>query len=900
MKKRTIFLLIPVCIVAVLTVLNFTDFIQTAEKRIFDTLLHIKPAPPEHEQICIIGVDDRAIDEAGPWPWPRDIMAKNLITMKELGALYLVFDIEYINPSLSTVDQKKLELFKQITEEELDNINNAFGNLVVQLRTQQISFSTFLEQVSEETYISERVIVNYLETVARNNDEYLGKAARLFGNAFFTVNVWPEKDTALSEEVRRYVLEHIVLQKAEEIGTYPHTTPEIKPTILPILKGGKGAGFTKVIVDKDGVQRAIDLLVKYQDSFLPQVAFAPLLDWLGSPEVEVYPDHIVLKNARVPDDSGDTIQQDISIPLNEERHFLINWLHEPFIDSFKYLSFRAFFEYSKFETQLRKTLEKMDAAGLLSFYRGEIDPFRGLSYAQSLVDDILYQGRSPDDMQEYREIREKVFKEIGDFLAEGDKEILAQLDSIIAEESAPEKIGEWEALKTETQNYFEEARTQYDDFIKTRILITQALADSFCLIGLTSTATTDIGVTPFDENYLNVGTHASVVNTILTQSFLDNAPWWYSAILALILSGGAAYLLYMLKRPLLSIILGGSIVVVIVILISLFFILTSVYLNLLTPSLAVFFTFLVLTILNFLETAREKIYIRDAFSKYLSADVVNELILDPSKLNLGGEEKHLTAIFTDVKGFSSISEQLTPSQLVQLLNSYLTEMSNIIMEQRGTIDKYEGDAIICFFGAPIPLEDHAYQACLSAVRMKKMEKILNKDLLKENLSPGPLLTRIGINTGPMVVGNMGTVENMDYTIMGNAVNLASRLEGVNKIYGTWIIMSENTYMECGKQFTTRKLDSVRVVNIKQPVRLYELIDEKDGMDAKLKEAFGVYNAALELFEKRDWDKAHRRFKEVIRLLPDDGPSGFFIKRCIQYKRKDPGKDWDGVFNLTTK
>jgi len=341
-------------------------------------------------------------------------------------------------------------------------------------------------------------------------------------------------------------------------------------------------------------------------------------------------------------------------------------------------------------------------------------------------------------------------------------------------------------------------------------------------------------------------------------------------------------------------------VVAIVLLLSGIFILTSVYFNLLTPGLAVFFTFIILTFLNFLATAREKTYIRNAFSHYLSTDVINELILDPSKLNLGGDEKQLTAMFTDVKGFSSISEQLTPTHLVQLLNSYLTEMSNLVLEMRGTIDKYEGDAIICFFGVPIAFEDHAHRACLAAVRMKKIEKILNEHLLKENLSPGPLLTRIGINTGAMVVGNMGTAKKMDYTIMGNSVNLASRLEGVNKIYGTWTIISENTFNEYGKDFTTRTLDRVRVVNIKQPVRLYELIDEKGALDSEMEQALETYHAALELFEKRDWDSAHKQFKEVVKLLPGDGPSDFFIKRCIQYKRKGPEKDWDGVFNLTTK
>jgi adenylate cyclase len=171
-----------------------------------------------------------------------------------------------------------------------------------------------------------------------------------------------------------------------------------------------------------------------------------------------------------------------------------------------------------------------------------------------------------------------------------------------------------------------------------------------------------------------------------------------------------------------------------------------------------------------------------AFSRYLSPVIINELIADPGKLNLGGEKRIMTAMFTDLQGFSSISEQLDPVQVVRLLNRYLTTMSAVIMENMGTIDKYEGDAIIAFFGAPVYREDHAALACRSALGIKKAEQALNAVIISEGLSSAPLFTRIGINTGEMVVGNMGAENKMDYTIMGNAVNLASRLEGVNKQY----------------------------------------------------------------------------------------------------------------------
>lgn len=398
---------------------------------------------------------------------------------------------------------------------------------------------------------------------------------------------------------------------------------------------------------------------------------------------------------------------------------------------------------------------------------------------------------------------------------------------------------------------------------------------------------------------MNVGTHASVVNTILTGRFLDNLPWWYSAIAALLLAMLVTFIIQGME-PLPSIIVGVASLLVVIAADAMIFIYTGVYVNLLTPALSVFFTFLVITVFKFMRTEQERSYIRSAFGHYLSSDVINNLLDDPDKLELGGEQKYITAMFTDVKGFSTISEKLDPTDLVKLLNEYLTAMSDTVLDLRGTIDKYEGDAIICFFGAPVEFEDHAHRACQSAVRMRKIEAELNKHFLENDLSPGPLLTRIGINTGDMVVGNMGTIKKMDYTIMGSAVNLAARLEGVNKQYGTWLLISQSTYDAAGKDFTTRQMDRVRVVGINEPVRLYELIDEKETTDSAMVEAVETFHLGQELFENKAWDKAEKHFQEVLKILPNDGPSGVFIERCKQYKEKAPPDTWDGVFNLTVK
>jgi class 3 adenylate cyclase/CheY-like chemotaxis protein len=291
--------------------------------------------------------------------------------------------------------------------------------------------------------------------------------------------------------------------------------------------------------------------------------------------------------------------------------------------------------------------------------------------------------------------------------------------------------------------------------------------------------------------------------------------------------------------------------------------------------------------------------LKNAFSRYLAPAVVDEIIQDPSKLNLGGEKREMTVVFTDIQGFSTIAEQLEPVQLVSLLNLYLSTMSGIITENRGTIDKYEGDAVIAFFGAPLHQENHAALACRSALRMKEAEKILNRRILEERLSPLPLFTRIGINTGSMVVGNMGSENKLNYTVMGNAVNLAARLEGVNKQYRTGgVLISEYTKNAAGDEFLCRSLDRVRVVGISSPLRIYEITGFKKGAAAEDFERLAVWERAVELFE-------NRRFKESEALFESLAGAGgntaeIYINRCRAFSADPPPDDWDGVNNLTHK
>ena len=310
--------------------------------------------------------------------------------------------------------------------------------------------------------------------------------------------------------------------------------------------------------------------------------------------------------------------------------------------------------------------------------------------------------------------------------------------------------------------------------------------------------------------------------------------------------------------------------------------------------------------MNLISTSKDKKFITGAFSQCLSKEVVAEIVANPSSFKLGGERVEMTAMFTDIQKFSGFSELLNAAQLVALLNFYLTKMSNLIMEERGTVDKYEGDAIIALVGAPIKMEDHAKRACAAAIRMKKSEIDMNKyiseiaagekpDDMEQDLydafkimvaNKRTLFTRIGLNSGEMIAGYMGSDNKKNYTMMGNNVNLASRLEGVNKQYHTaGILISEATRSGLSDEFLVRSLDRVQVVNVKTPIRLYELIGFKADTDSAKIEYLENWEKAMQKFEAGDYSTALNSFKSLAAQDAKDNVAAYYIELIEKFFAK---------------
>ena len=300
----------------------------------------------------------------------------------------------------------------------------------------------------------------------------------------------------------------------------------------------------------------------------------------------------------------------------------------------------------------------------------------------------------------------------------------------------------------------------------------------------------------------------------------------------------------------------------------------------------------------FMMERKQKGFIKGAFSQYLSPTVIDQIVENPDMLQLGGEKREMTPFFSDIQGFSTISEGLTPEELVQLLNEYLTAMCDLISSYHGTIDKFEGDAIIAFWGAPLELPNHATVACHAAIDMQKKNEEMRKTLREQNR---PMLyTRMGMSSGPVVVGNMGSADRMDYTMMGDVVNLAARLEGVNKFYQTFTMISQSTYELAKDDIDTRQLDVIRVVGKKEPIQVYEVLERKNQTSSEKSGVVEKYLKALKLYQERNFADASKEFEKVLAIDPDDGPSKTYVKRCGVFLETPPEKDWDGVYTFTEK
>jgi len=423
------------------------------------------------------------------------------------------------------------------------------------------------------------------------------------------------------------------------------------------------------------------------------------------------------------------------------------------------------------------------------------------------------------------------------------------------------------------------------------------IKDKTFIFGATAVGIYDLRVTPFEKNFPGPEIHLNILGNLFQQNFLSTSPNEFPQMMLVLFIFGIILSIAISQ----SSAIPGLIVTIVALLgtfaIDQYFLKKGILITIILPAGLIVFEYIILFFYKYLTEERKKKYLRSTFSKYVSPAIVDEILKHPENIELGGRKQHMTVFFSDVRGFTTISEKLDPQKLSDVLNRYLTPMTQIVFANKGTLDKYMGDAVMAFFGAPIEYSDHAKYACRCALQSIVQLKEIQKQFAKEELPEIDI--GIGINTGDMSVGNMGSDIVRSYTVMGDAVNLGSRLEGINKEYGTKIIISEFTYAEVKNSFTCRELDWVRVKGKNEPVRIFELISEGSAEEKKM-ELVKIFTDGFTLYHEKKFAEALERFKKCLSIDPQDPPSELYVERCQDYLTSAPSSDWDGVYVMKTK
>jgi len=426
--------------------------------------------------------------------------------------------------------------------------------------------------------------------------------------------------------------------------------------------------------------------------------------------------------------------------------------------------------------------------------------------------------------------------------------------------------------------------------------------DKIVLVGASATGIGDLRTPPYGGiDYPGLEVHANVIDNMLNNGFLIRGAHQEILDLLLILIFGIPLGTAMALVSPRWMWFGLALLIPFGFLIYVSFV-RGYWLNFTLPAGTLTANVMLVSLYRALVEEKEKRKVRSAFGQYLSPEVIRRLLVNPQLVE--PRKTEITVMFSDIRGFTTISEKLDAQDLALFLNSYLSDMTKIVFDTQGTLDKYIGDAVMAFWGAPFEEPDHSANACNASLTMMKTVRGMQKQWEAEGKPK--LDIGIGLNSGPASVGNMGSALRYGYTALGDTVNLSSRLEGLNKEYGTHILVNESTYSAVKHAgFLFRELDIIRVKGKLQPVTIYELVGkvselEQDPKFKELQQRLQDFATARQLYRKRDWEQAQHAFQEILNHTPDDGPSRMYWKRCQEYLFDEPPVGWDGVFTMTHK
>lgn len=906
----------------------------------YDLLLSRTKEVEADNSIVLLDIDDESLSRIGAWPWPRDIVGDVLLRLKEFEARQVVFDIEYLSPAE-----------KAVAENFESNIYSAFGAGQQEIAASIMEYAAAVEKgiinssnasengeglVSYSNDVLYEMLRNCTDDFSKDNDDYFGRTVQFFGNVSLTVNMRDISIKRSQEEIdyaqARFLFGNVTdsdnlisrNNETEAMSAGHDVRLDFVPVINPLLTRCSWIGFPNVVVDSDGVRRRVELLGHHDGKYVGQLAFGPLMKSWDAQGFERTRHALIVKGVLVP---GESVRRDIKIPVDRNGCMNINWLHKEYAESFRHVPVYLLRNLDLMEDLIVSNLSEAmyaDMEGVSEedsayvaegseYFMGEhgrlvamrnalLNRCKGYDINGNAIDG----GLTGEDYDDYFTARKNYFSYLREFT-----DSFEGFAGLLSYECVSE-------LKKSVDTYFE-----YNENMRLQLM------NSFCLIGNSATASTDIGVNPYSKNYANLGTHANVINTVMHNTFIKEVhPLWavficFAIALAVML---CSLNLSPTKRNLVSsVYVAAPLALFSVLMISM-----NIYMSMAIPAIMVITTYAVEVFFNFREVNRDKKFLQTKFGAYVSPDVVKAMQKNPQLAELGAQNKNMTALFSDVKAFSGFTETLNNElgeemgaiKLQQILSDYLGFLTKEIMGQRGTVDKFVGDEIVSFFNAPLDDAEHAFHGCVAGIRMLQAEARYNeefRDSLPVNRQTGEkfcLHSRVGLNTGYMAVGNMGTADKMNYTVMGNAVNLASRLEGTNKVYGSWIMCSDATWQEADRgenkgKLVARKFDCVRVINVKKPVQIHNILGLRNELPSAQVEAADLFNEGIKWYlrgcenpedkkDMEDFRKALAYFRKAKECYPLDESSDTFIRRCDDFLGTGSVKSWDGVYTMTQK
>ncbi len=838
---------------------SFTDAYESFELKLFDVRFQIKPSIDEWDRLCFVDIDENSTTALGQFPWTRDIYADGLKVLNELGAHPIALDIMFPDDS--------------------------------PVRLNDQAYEDLISSVRKKSEITEEQI----SSVIKDNDKIFAHSIKKSGNTILSYTF--SSDVPQFEVLERQKSPEFINAKnkfnkiaslkipEDRLDKFSDLIdPDIKAIVYPIpglMDKARSFGFVNRFTDVDGTIRRVRLIRVFDGRLYFNLALSMLIDAAGvtKENIVVNPgENIILKQAF---NSNTQRFENIEIPIDNHGMMYVNWAGPgPREKSFQILPFYSLLEYGQFADAV---YDFFDTAGGSEGIQKRAELYHKIETLSTAYPKVK------DDAE-----RLKVWNEI--------KTVKSDLKKI--------KLSYLTKLKKEHKRLTDEFSSSPSDSLKKDInainedikavdliIRTEELSGKMTITGLTATGTHDIASIPIHNEYPAVGTYFNTINTIINREYIIKPGVIFTYLLIMIISLATGFIMQRLPARK-SLFTGIGLFFLFNGLVFILFGTANLWIHQLGTNLALLIPSVSIISIKLVSEESQKRFIKGAFSRYIAPDVIDEILEHPESLELGGENRHITIFFSDVAGFSSLSEKLTPPELVARLNEYLSEMTDIIISHGGTVDKYEGDAIMAFYGAPQTYPDHELRACMAAIDMKAKLREMQEHW--RDIGQQELFVRMGMNTGEAVVGNMGSKMRMDYTAMGDSVNLASRLEGANKFYSTTAMISGFTYSAVKDHIDSRKLDIIRVVGKTEPIEIYELMGKKGTLPDKVYDCIEKYNIGLDYFNVRQWKKAQKSFNDALKILPDDGPSLTYVKRCEEFMKKPPSKKWDGVYSMKSK